>query len=176
MDKREKLLRKIYEKKRLFSALGAFSSAVSAAFVLLYCSLLLFLLIEGEHLELLKRALTAGVPFFAVGLARRIIKAQRPYEIYDFYEESPKTGLFGLIKSGERERGNSFPSRHAYSSFVIATIGFFVCPFAGMILYAVGAAMCAARVLLGIHFIRDVLCGAAIGVAAGILGEFLLNF
>ncbi|MBQ7333275.1 MAG: phosphatase PAP2 family protein [Clostridia bacterium] len=57
--------------------------------------------------------LSAALPFFAVGFVRMMIDAPRPYELYTFYENKPK-----------ERAGRSFPSRHAYSSLVIATIAF----------------------------------------------------
>ena len=37
-----------------------------------------------------------------------------------------------------------------------------------------GLALAASRVLLGIHFIRDVLCGALVGVISGLIGIFFM--
>ena len=103
--------------------------------------------------------LFAGIPFILVDVFRRIINAKRPYELYDFYECPPK-----------KREGRSFPSRHAYSAFVIATLAFAFSIPAGIVMACLGLALCVSRVLLGIHFIRDVLCGAAVGIIAGVLG------
>ncbi len=176
MKGREKLLRSVYEKKRLSAALKFFSSEVSLLLAAVLCVLLLILMIEGEHFRVLKILLTAAVPFFAVGIARRLIGAKRPFELYDFYEKSPKSKLFGLIKNEKSDTGTSFPSRHAYSAFVISTLIFFICPWQGVLFGIISALMCVCRVLLGIHFIRDVLCGAFVGVISGVLGELLLKF
>ena len=92
-----------------------------------------------------------------------MIDAPRPYELYDFYENKPK----------ERE-GRSFPSRHAYSAFVIATIAFAYSIPLGIGLVLLGIALAVSRVLLGIHFIRDVVCGAIVGVISGLIGIFFL--
>ena len=109
-----------------------------------------------------------------VGFARKIIGAKRPYEVYPFYEECPKRRFFGKMQKDEG--GASFPSRHAYSAFVVASAVVFICVPVGAVIALVAVLMCACRVLLGIHFIRDVLAGAIIGVMAGVLGEFLLRF
>ena len=168
---KEETLIRIYEKKGLFRFLNVFSLAVSLLCVAVYASLLLLRLFDGDYLGILKLLITAGVPFFAVGVARSVIKAPRPYEIYGFYEKNPRKKTFG------KDEGNdSFPSRHAYSSFVIATVAFFVNPILGCVVFVLGAAMCVCRVLAGIHFVKDVLCGALTGTVAGILGEFLINF
>ena len=84
-------------------------------------------------------------------------------KLYDFYEKKPKN-----------KKGNSFPSRHAYSSFVIATLFFSQCTPIAIMLLVFALGMCISRVLLGIHFIRDVMAGALIGVIAAIAGLFLI--
>ena len=173
MERREKLLRSIYEKKRTYLALNVFSTAASLLAAAAFFVLILVLFIDGDHFGVLKVILSAGVPFFAVGFFRRIIDAKRPYEIYSFYEKNPKRALFGLVS--KEESGASFPSRHAYSAFVIATLVFFELPAVGAVLWVTGALMCVCRVLLGVNFVRDVLCGAAIGALAGVLGEFLIE-
>ena len=158
----EKLLLKVYKSKRatlLFKVISALAVILS---VLSYCALL-FLSFYNSVYEGLAVLLSAALPFFAVGFVRMMIDAPRPYELYDFYENKPK----------ERE-GRSFPSRHAYSSFVIATIAFAYSVPLGIGLLLMGLALAASRVLLGIHFIRDVLCGALVGVISGLIGIFFM--
>lgn len=141
---------------------------------MLFVGYLVFLALEWENLEIVKLVITAGVPFILVGLVRSLIGAKRPFEVYDFYTESPKRGAFGI----GRERGGSasFPSRHAYSAFVISVSLAFVSVPLGAVLLGLSVLMCVARVLLGIHFVRDVVAGALIGTAAAVLGEFLIRF
>ena len=103
------------------------------------------------------------MPFLAVSAVRFLINAPRPYELYDFYEKKPK-----------EKHGKSFPSRHVYSAFVIATLAFVYSIPLGVSLALIGVSLAAARVLLGIHFIRDVLCGALIGTVSGLIGIFFL--
>lgn len=175
MNKREKLLREIYERKRLALGLNIFSFSVSALCAAVFFALLAVLAWKREFLDVIAVILTTGVPFFAVGAVRRMINAPRPYEIYSFYEKNPKQLFPWERTEGKSDRGRSFPSRHAYSAFAIATVVFFISPWLGAAMWTLGAFMCAARVLLGIHFIRDVICGAAVGVLAGTIGKFLLK-
>lgn len=172
MGRRERLLRSIYERKALTRALNIFSTAASAVFVAAFAALLILIFARGGYLTLLKIAVSAGVPFIALGAVRDRIGAKRPYEVYEFYGECPKRGFFGLRRGG---RSASFPSRHAYSAFVIATEIFFFSAPLGIAALALGAAICACRVLLGVHFVRDVACGAAVGALAGVLGELLIR-
>ena len=158
----EKLLLKVYKSKRATLSFKVISALAVILSVLSYCALL-FLSFYNSVYEGLAVLLSAALPFFAVGFVRMMIDAPRPYELYDFYENKPK----------ERE-GRSFPSRHAYSSFVIATIAFAYSVPLGIGLLLMGLALAASRVLLGIHFIRDVLCGALVGVISGLLGIFFM--
>ena len=107
--------------------------------------------------------ITLGVPFLIVTLVRRYVDAKRPYEIYDFFDKKPK-----------EKQGNSFPSRHAFSIFAIGTLCIFVDFQLGIITLILGVIMCICRVLLGIHFIRDVFAGAIIGVISSLIGALIL--
>ena len=157
----EKLLKNIYKNKKLtrifklISDLAVFSSVLGFG-ILLYAAF-------SESAAVVFGVLvTLGAPFVAVTLIRRFINCKRPYEIYDFYEAKPK-----------EKSGKSFPSRHAYSSFVISVLVCFIYPTAGSVLVFLSILMCFLRVLLGIHFIRDVLCGAFIGALSAILGNYI---
>ena len=158
----EKLLLKVYKSKRATLSFKVISALAVILSVLSYCALL-FLSFYNSVYEGLAVLLSAALPFFAVGFVRMIIDAPRPYELYDFYEIKPK----------ERE-GKSFPSRHAYSAFVIATVAtaYSIPLCIGLFLLAV--ALSVSRVLLGIHFIRDVVCGAAVGIISGLIGIFFM--
>ncbi len=158
----EKLLLRVYESKKATLSLKVISALSVIFSVLSYC-VLLFLSFYNSIYEGLSVLLSAALPFFAVGFVRMIIDAPRPYELYTFYENKPK-----------ERAGRSFPSRHAYSVFVIATIAFFYSVPLGIGLLIFGLALAVSRVLLGIHFIRDVVCGAAVGVISGLIGIFFL--
>ena len=158
----EKILRKVYRSKRVTLSFKVISSVSVILSVFAYCALL-FLSFYNSIYEGVSVLLSAALPFFAVGFVRMMIDAPRPYELYDFYEQKPK-----------ERAGRSFPSRHAYSSFVIATIAFLYSVPLGIGLSLIGIALVVSRVLLGIHFIRDVVCGAAIGIISGLIGIFFV--
>ena len=84
-------------------------------------------------------------------------------ELYDFYIEKPK-----------EKKGRSFPSRHAYSAFALATLMIYLSIPAAVALFAVAILLCVFRVLLGIHFIRDVITGALVGAFAGVIGLLII--
>ena len=57
-----------------------------------------------------------------------------------------------------------------FSVSVIAMTWLWVCPPVGAALWGLAAVLAWARVTAGIHFPRDVLAGAAVGLIAGLLG------
>ena len=156
----EALLLKVYNSKKATLSLRIISSLSVIISVLSYCALL-FLSFYNSIPEGLAVLLSCAVPFFIVGFVRMKINAPRPYELYDFY----------LVKPKERS-GRSFPSRHAYSVFVIAVVAFAYSVPLGAALLTLGVCLSVSRVLLGIHFPRDVITGGLIGVLAGLIGLF----
>ena len=161
----EKLLRDIYgnEKKKLcLKIIGTVSVYLSAV---LFGLGLLLLIFEQRYITAVELAVTMSVGYVAVTVVRRLINAPRPYELYDFYEVKPK-----------EKSVQSFPSRHCYCAFAIATLLWVIHPLVTVVLLAVSLTIAVTRVLLGIHFIRDVVCGALIGVITGVIGVLLNCF
>ena len=150
------LLIKVNSNERLKNTFSVLSCAAVISAVLSF-----ILIMTINFAKDLKEALIIGISsaaaFVTVTVIRKIINAKRPYEVYDFYKERPKN-----------KAGMSFPSRHVFSIFLIATIALSVSLIAAIALYIIGILLAAFRVLLGIHFIRDVLCGAALGVIGGV--------
>lgn len=103
--------------------------------------------------------------FLMVSAFRRILNRRRPYEEF---------GLPPLIP--KETGGKSFPSRHVFSSFVIAVTFFWNTPWhaVGGLLIAVSIMIAAIRVLSGVHYISDVAAGALCGIAAGFFGYLVL--
>ena len=159
----ENLLIKVYKNRKTTLFLTVLCQVLSVLFVLFMLFLLGFKAYKEEYLTALMIAVCAGVGFVMVTLLRHFIDAPRPYELYSFYEVKPK-----------EKSGKSFPSRHAYSAFAISTLAFSVSPLIATVFLFLAAIMCVCRVLLGIHFIRDVAAGALIGAVAGIIGLILI--
>ena len=66
-------------------------------------------------------------------------------------------------------KGNSFPSRHVFSIYIIAMAAWYVWMPLGVILCVAGVFLAAARVIGRVHFMKDVVAGALIAVGCGIL-------
>lgn len=110
-----------------------------------------------------KLILTPFTSFILVSVIRKCIDARRPYEKYDI------NPLF--IKE---TKGESMPSRHVFSITIIAMCWLYVSVPAGIIMLVLVALMAVSRVLAGVHFIRDVAAGFAVGILCGIIGLWLI--
>ena len=126
---------------------------------------LLLLWIWSHENELLFRAIVVPLDSFIIlTVIRYMINRNRPYEAYGVPAAIHKSTL-----------GKSFPSRHVFCAFLIAVT--FIClgpnPVVGWVLLIAGVILGAIRVLLGVHYLSDVLVGAIAGIAAGMIGYSL---
>lgn len=154
---------KIANSKRHSDILKVISKISSILCSFVFLAQLAVLLFKGEYVYAIKISLAAGIGFVTVTVIRHFINAPRPYEIRSFYKVKPR----------EKE-GKSFPSRHAYSAFVIATLAWLWHPAISVATLLFALLVCISRVLVGIHFIRDVVCGALLGTLSGVLGILLI--
>ncbi len=125
-----------------------------------YFILLVFLFITvGVFNEVFLKVLLipAGV-FVLVTLLRAVLNFKRPYE---------QLNISPLVRKDTT--GKSFPSRHTASVFVIASAFFYINPILGAAAAMCGVFIAASRVLYGVHYIKDVVCAALIGIAAIVL-------
>lgn len=106
-----------------------------------------------------KIILVPGVSFVLVSVFRRWYNAPRPYELYSI---DPL-----IVKD---KKGQSFPSRHVFSAFVIAVTIMAFHPGIGLAAFFLGSALAVLRVVGGVHFPKDVIWGAVIGILSGIIG------
>ena len=129
---------------------------------IIYPVLLIYLAINKEP-DLLRALLVPGISFVLVSAFRYLLNAPRPYEV---------SGKEPIIK--RKGSGKSFPSRHTFSVFVIAVTVFYFWPVAGTITGIAGALLASVRVLGGVHYVKDVIAGAAIGIGCGLIGFYLI--
>lgn len=143
-------------------ALKGLNRILTLSCYLLYPALLLWALVTKDP-RLLRLVLVPAVSFVSLSVIRRGLNRPRPYEALDIVPLIPRD-----------KKGESFPSRHVFSVFVIAMTWGWVCPPVGYLLGVVGVLLAVTRVVAGIHFPRDVLAGALLGVACGWVGFYLL--
>lgn len=115
-------------------------------------------------MQVIARAiLVPGLAFWLGTLVRARLNCPRPYE---------QPGFVPLVPKGTH--GSSCPSRHALSAAVLGMVWLYFYPPVGVVMLVIAALICVLRVLSGAHFIRDVLAGAAFGLAFGFVGMWLL--
>lgn len=124
---------------------------------LVYPAMLLVLLLRKDP-RLLRCILIPGISFLLLSFVRKKLGWKRPYELYPVKPLIPKEST-----------GNSFPSRHVFSVFMIGMTALYLYPPLGAVILVIGVIMAFLRVLGGIHFPRDVIAGAAVGILCGLL-------
>lgn len=137
--------------KFLYKVLPVLEAAV-------YCGLIIYSFVKEDYLMLTKCIVVPATAFVVVSIFRKLIDSQRPYTKYDI------TPLINKDKIGE-----SFPSRHTLSAFLITMTGFYVYFPVGIVLAVMSLIIAITRVVAGVHFTKDVIAGAVIGILSGII-------
>ena len=106
-------------------------------------------------------ALIPWITFFSVTIIRNRLNLKRPFEELNFNSLLPHSA------------GRGCPSRHASSSVIIAIAVYYVHPALGIVTGILSIVICCTRVLTGVHYPRDVIWGAIIGVFFGLFGFFV---
>ena len=143
-------------------ALLAANRAATWGCYLAYPLLLLVLALQRDG-RFFRSLLVPAVSFAVLSLVRRALNFRRPYEVLD---------IDPIIHKDTK--GKSMPSRHVFSIFVIAMTFLWIVPWLGVVLLVLGAALACVRVIGGVHFPRDVLVGAAVGILAGVIGFYVI--
>jgi phosphatidylglycerophosphatase B len=137
--------------KFLYKVLPVLEAAV-------YCGLIIYSFVKEDYLMLTKCIVVPATAFVVVSIFRKLIDSSRPYTKYDI------TPLINKDKIGE-----SFPSRHTLSAFLITMTGFYVYFPVGIVLAVMSLIIAITRVVSGVHFTKDVIAGAVIGILSGII-------
>jgi membrane-associated phospholipid phosphatase len=124
--------------------------------------LLLAYLVIFDRSQLLRAIVVPAAGFLLCTVIRAAINAPRPYEAMGIPALAPKD-----------TQGKSFPSRHAACAAVIGVTALFTAPPLGVFLCLVALLTAASRVLAGVHYLRDVVCGLALGGAVALAGYLL---
>lgn len=141
---------------KLLSTAGVIQKFLELAVYIIYPLFILYLLIKGDRFWIYS-LLDCGVFFVAISVLRKFLNKPRPYEEY------------GVLPAVAKDtKGCSFPSRHAFSAAIIAVNLLAVIPWAGIIILCFAVIISALRVLLGLHFVRDTVCGLILGILLGL--------
>lgn len=145
-----------------FSLLLIANRLLTACGFFLYPLLLLFLLLKREMHMLICFIVIPAFCFLTITVFRKVANKKRPYE---------KLPIQSLIKKDKK--GQSFPSRHVFSIFLIATLWFCFWKPVGIFLFIAGIFLAIVRVIGGVHFINDVCAGAVLGILAGWIANYV---
>ena len=168
MDREKRLINLyngIYSHPGVVKALKVLGVTSTVLVALSFLYALAVLIFVGEFVSAVRLIALSGIPFTAITLMRRFINAKRPYEVID-------CDAFSVMRE-TRKSGHSFPSRHVFSAFLIGVLWLIYSPYVGCAVLFLGVAMAVGRVLLGIHFFKDVLAGAVIGIVSGLIGMLI---
>ena len=141
----------------MLAALFAFGMATLAPFSAIFPSFRPF---RRKNWEMVFTALASALVarFGVAELIRFFYDRPRPFE-----------ALSGVHQLIFRDGGGSFPSGHATFYFAIAAVVSRYYPKASIIFYLAALNLSVARVQAGVHWPSDVLGGAVIGIAIGLL-------
>jgi undecaprenyl-diphosphatase len=127
---------------------------------------LILLLFGGEHrfaaVGAAGSAAVAGIFLFRA--LKRTSRRKRPYEV--------EPHCWSSILPPDKY---SFPSGHSITAFAVAlSVGLFYPDVVGYLL-AVAFLIASSRIILGMHFLSDVLAGSAIGAVLGLAGFYVYS-
>ena len=130
--------------------------------------LALILFFNGHHLPAYELILGTITLWLVVELVKALVHRGRPF-----------IRLTQTRIVGSRARGRSFPSGHTSQAFFLATLiaaYFHAGAWAVCLLYAIALAVGITRIYVGAHYPRDVLAGAILGTAWGLLAGIVYGY
>jgi undecaprenyl-diphosphatase len=101
-------------------------------------------------------------------LALSFVK-KRPYQLYGFIPRA--SGFFSRVD----EQFDSFPSGHTTSLITVSTVLFSFSPMVGTVSFVITLITGVARVVLGYHFVWDIVAGVLIGTVSGLFLIAVMN-
>ena len=158
----ENITEKIKATGNLEEALRYVNIILTLIVYISYPALCAYLLFFGRD-KLLRCVAVPGIMFVLVSVFRRLVNRARPYE---------KLGFTPVILKDKS--GQSMPSRHVFSVFVIAMTFLYVFPYLSIPFFVIGVVLALVRVCGGVHYPSDVLVGAGIGLLSGFIGYYLI--
>ena len=166
----ESLLARPHLAKGIIAANKAIAYAIYLAYPSLICWLVFTSCASGfadprQTAVLLKALLVPALGFALLSVFRKTVNAPRPYEVFNLPPVMPK-----------ETKGKSFPSRHVFSISVIG-VAFTACcplPWTGPAILVLGVLLACIRVVVGVHFPKDVVVGGLLALLWGAVGFYVL--
>lgn len=129
---------------------------------IIYAALIIYFAVADRQ-RLFRGLFVPAVMFLFVSGLRKLIDRPRPYEVMK---------IKPLIEKDKK--GESMPSRHVFSVFMIAMAVCYLSPKLSIPVFIIGLLIAAVRIVGGVHYLSDVVVGALIGIVWGILGFYIL--
>lgn len=142
-----------------FSKISVVLSKLITNISYIFYPIFLILILIFNRQYIIKLTVVPLVSLIVVSILRNLINLERPYE---------KMDITPIIK--KRTKGKSFPSRHTFAIFMIAFSVSIVNLWLGLIFTLFGCILAWLRVLLGLHYVRDVLAGFISAIILALLG------
>ena len=161
----QKRLRLVWARPTLCRFLIVLGKVCEYSIILYFAAQLILHMVFMQHFRALTVGLIAAFGFGFVTVMRKLIPAKRPYEVLDFTETPPR-----------EKKGESFPSRHAYSAVVIAILSHALTPWCIIALIPLALGVCIPRAIVGIHYPKDIIVGALIGILFGVFGALICHY
>ena len=106
---------------------------------------------------LFKFIVIPAIAFLLVTVIRKKLNRPRPFEVYN------------IASSVDHGQGQSFPSRHTASAFIIAFAFMYLNFYFGIVMLVLACLIAVSRIMCGLHFTEDVLSGCIISCVLGII-------
>lgn len=158
----EKTMRFFGENKKLKLILKILYTYLPLVLFIAYPALIIYVFFAVKS-QIFKVVLIPFGVFLFVTVLRKVINEPRPYERYNI------PSLFN-----KKTHGQSMPSRHTASAFIIAMSFLYINFNLGVTALFIAFLIALSRIFAGAHFIRDVLAGIAISIILGIIFFFLI--
>ena len=142
--------------KLLFSAKALLHLAVAVVYIA-FPSFLLYTALQQDTFFITAFSVCL-ISFILLSLYRKMADKKRPSQVHN---------IPSAIEKGKE--GKSFPSRHSFSAAVISTCLFHVSVYLGIAFLILTLIIAALRVVLGLHFVKDVIVGILIGILCGVV-------
>lgn len=142
-----------------------FFSKFSPISVILIYSITMFYLAIIKSPKLFLFMIVPAIDLIFVSVLRKILNKPRPYDELN-YEP------LGKYKRG---KGQSFPSRHTASAFIIGMAFLYINKTYGLLMLVLAVLIAISRIISGVHYPKDVLAGASISLILGYIGFFLIG-
>ena len=129
--------------------------------VLIYVCTIVSLYLKNDK-RLILFLIIPALDLIFVSVFRKALNKPRPYDVYDY---EPLTDY-------KKGKGQSFPSRHTASAFIIAMACLYLNLTYGLIMIIIALIVGASRILTGVHYPKDVIAGALVSILFGYIGFF----